>query len=73
MWWTSQAGEVERGAHLGVTHVERTPVPAETKQLAVRTEKERTGRGWPLFSAPWPEAAETSRARPHPFTLLRAG
>lgn len=34
-----------------------------------RTEKERTGGGWPLFSAPWPEAAETSRARPHPFTL----
>ena len=32
-------------------------------------EKERTGCGWPLFSAPWPEAAETSKARPHPFTL----
>jgi hypothetical protein len=34
-----------------------------------RTEKERTGLGWPLFSALWPEAAETSRARPRPFSL----
>ena len=32
-----------------------------------------TGHGWPLFSAPWPEAAETSRVRPRPFTLFGCG
>ena len=30
-----------------------------------------TGHEWPLFSAPWPEAAETSGVRPRPFTLFR--
>ena len=31
--------------------------------------KRGTGRGWPLFSAPWPEAAETSRVRPRARSL----
>ena len=51
------------------TYQRRFPLHPSAKPNPSSARDEGESRGWPLFSAPWPEAAERPEHGRNPFTL----